>query len=111
MRIPALVLAISIALSAAGAAARQTTTGRISGTVADSSGGVLPGATVTVPEASPAFPRTAVTDPRGAYVFVELPIGTYTVRAELQGFKTGVKTGYALVADGPVAVDFSLEVG
>jgi hypothetical protein len=89
----------------------QTTTGRITGTVNDASGGVLPGVTVTVTQTATGLVRTTTTDTRGAYVFVDLPVGSYTVKVELQGFKTAVKSGFTLVADGRVTADFALDVG
>ena len=95
----------------AGALAAQTIAGRISGTVTDSSGAVLPGVTVTVTRAETGFTKTAVTGPDGTYAFVDLPIGTYSVKAELQGFKTAARTDIALTADGRVAANFGLEVG
>ena len=101
----------TLVLVMAALASAQTIAGRIAGTVADASGGVLPGVTVTAAEATTGLTRVATTDARGAYVFVELPVGTYAVRAELAGFKTAVKSPYTLVADGRVAVDFTLEVG
>jgi hypothetical protein len=101
----------AIACLLATGAHAQTTTGRISGTVSDASGAVLPGVTVTVTEATTAFTKSAITDSRGSYVFVDLPRGTYNVVAELTGFKKGVKNGYSLVADGRVTVNFSLSVG
>jgi hypothetical protein len=89
----------------------QATSGRISGTVVDASGGVLPGATVTVTEVGTRYTRSVATDAQGAYVFVSLPLGTYNVSAEVQGFKKQVKTGYVLVADGRITADLRLEVG
>src|SRR5678815_1571139 len=66
----------------------QQQTGEIFGKAADTSGAVLPGATVTV--AGPALiqPRVAVTSEAGTYRIPELPIGTYTVTFELAGFRT-----------------------
>jgi len=104
--LPALVLALI-----ATPGFTQATTGRISGTVTDSQGGLLPGASVTATEVRTAFSRTATTDAQGAFVFVNLPLGTYTVGAELQGFTKEVKTGYVLVADGRLTADFTLAVG
>ncbi len=105
------IFALAIALCLAPTARAQTTTGRISGTVVDSSGAVLPGVSVTATETATRFTRSAVTDARGSYVFVDLPQGAYNVVAELAGFKKGVKNGYSLVADGRVTVNFSLAVG
>lgn len=99
-----------VSLAAAGAWA-QSTTGRISGTVTDTQGGVLPGATVTVVQEGTGLTRTATTDPSGAYVVVSLPVGTYAVTAELGGFQKAVRTGNRLVADGRVTADFVLPVG
>ena len=106
-----LALAALVLLAAASAAFGQATTGRISGIVKDSSGAVLPGVTVTVLETRTGFTRSAVTDAGGNYTFVNLPLGEYTVNAELEGFKKGSKAGFVLVADGRIGVDFSLEVG
>lgn len=103
--------AIAAALLAAAPAHAQTITGRISGIVRDASGGVLPGVAVTVTETATGFTRSDVSDAEGAFVFVSLPLGTYDVKAELQGFKTGIKTGFVLVADGRLTADFALEVG
>ena len=101
----------ALALVCATVADAQTTTGRISGTIADSSGGVLPGVSVTVVNEATALVRTATTDRQGAYVFVDLPVGTYTVKTELAGFKSAVMSGNTLNADGRVTVDFKLDVG
>ena len=89
----------------------QATSGRISGAVTDAQGGLLPGATVTVTEVNTNYTRTAATDAQGAYVFANLPLGTYNVSAELTGFKKGVRSGFVLVADGRVTASFTLEVG
>ena len=67
-------------------AAAQLTTADIVGRVTDSSGGILPGATVTIENVGTHDIRTAPTSGSGDYVFTLLPIGTYTVKIELQGF-------------------------
>ena len=89
----------------------QATSGRISGAVIDAQGGLLPGATVTVTEVNTNYTRTASTDAQGAYVFANLPLGSYNVSAELTGFKKAVRSGFVLVADGRVTASFTLEVG
>jgi uncharacterized surface anchored protein len=111
-RLPRLLAAAAAILAiTATAATAQTITGRISGTAVDVSGGVLPGVTITVTEEGTGFTRTTATDERGAYVFVNLPIGNYKVTADLQGFKPVVRSGYVLVADGRITADFKMEVG
>ena len=63
-------------------------TGSINGRVADSSGAVLPGVTVTVTSPSMMGAQTSVTDANGTYRFPALPPGTYTINYELSGFNT-----------------------
>jgi hypothetical protein len=70
------------------AAAAQVTTGDIVGRVTDSTGGVLPGATVTIEHLGTHDIRTAASNGTGDYVFNLLPIGSYTLKVELQGFVT-----------------------
>ena len=113
MRDKKLILILAATLLATGAPRlrAQSSTGRISGTVTDSSGAVLPGVSVTVTQQGTGLTRTGATDAAGAYLFVSLPVGAYDVSAELPGFKKAVKTGYALVADGRVTADFRLDVG
>src|SRR3954463_13126804 len=98
-------------LITAGMTLAQTNTGQISGTIKDASGGVLPGVTVTVTNVGTGIARTAVTDEKGAYVITNLPVGTYKVAAELQGFKKVERTGFELAADGRLTADFNLAVG
>src|SRR5262245_31841892 len=89
----------------------QTITGRISGTVTDASGAAVPGAAVKVTNVGTNISREAMTDPNGFYVVTNLPVGDYAVLVEKQGFKKSNKTGYTLVADGRLTVDFGLETG
>ena len=66
----------------------QVTTGDIVGRVTDSSGGVLPGATVTIEHLGTHDIRTVPSNGTGDFVFNLLPIGAYTVKVEMQGFIT-----------------------
>ena len=65
-----------------------STTGSINGKVADTSGGVLPGVTVSATSPSSMGVQSSVTDTGGNYRFPALPPGTYTVTFELPGFNT-----------------------
>ena len=104
------VLAASLLLPAAPATG-QTIAGQISGTVVDSSKGRLPGVTVTVTNEGTQATRTAVTDAQGGWVVTNLLPGTYTVEAELEGFKKTRQTGFVLSADARLTADLTLEVG
>ena len=86
----ATLLTAMLALLLGTSAYAQQQTGEIFGRIADKSGAVLPGATVTV--AGPALiqPRVATTSETGSYRVPELPIGTYSVTFELPGFRTVV---------------------
>ena len=84
----------------------------ISGTVVDSSGGVVPG--VTVEARSPALiegVRTVVTDGAGLYSVVQLVPGVYSVTFTLPGFATIVREGIQLVTGFTATVDATLRVG
>ena len=65
------------------------TLGTITGEVRDSTGGLVPGATVTVVNKATNATRTTQTNAVGLFDFPALPPGTYTVKSELEGFKSG----------------------
>ena len=100
-----LIAASSIAVSA------QTTFGRISGSVTDATGAVVPAATVTITDPSRNFTRTATTDDSGFYTVTNIPVGTYTVTVEMANFKKAVRTENTINADSRLTVDVVLEAG
>src|SRR5688572_25024860 len=67
-------------------AAAQQTTGNITGRVLDDQGAAVPGATVTASNPQTGFVRTDVSDSEGIYRLNALPVGSYDVVTELQGF-------------------------
>ena len=77
----------------AASAAAQTVTGTLQGTVTDTSGGVLPGVTITVTHVETGTQRALVTNGEGIYNAPFLQIGRYTVKAELSGFGTVIREG------------------
>ena len=116
MRNPGRVRAGLAALAGAGLmlmpAAALAQTGAIAGSVADETGGVLPG--VTVEAASPALiegVRSTVTDGAGLYTIEALRPGTYTVTFTLPGFSTFVREGIELTSDFTANVDAQMSVG
>jgi hypothetical protein len=90
--------------------AQASGTGTVTGRIVDSSGGVLPGVTVTMKSAQALGQFTAVTDAQGLYRIANLPPAAYDARAELQGFQTVAQTVTVRVAS-TLAVDFTLTVG
>ena len=87
-----------------------STTGSINGKVADSSGGVLPGVTVTVTSPSMMGVQSTVTDTGGNYRFPALPPGTYTVAFELPGFNTLKRENIQISMGFTAAVNVELAV-
>ena len=86
------VLALAVLSLAAPAAFAQgggaSSTATITGRVADNSGAVLPGVTVTASSPSMLGTQTAITNEQGIYRFPAVPPGTYTLTYELPGFNT-----------------------
>jgi hypothetical protein len=108
----ALGLACAVLLVVAPAALAQTQTGSITGVVADTSGAVLPGVTVSLSgEKLIGGVQTKVTDATGNYRFDRLPPGDYNVKFELQGFKTIERQGIRVNASFVATVSPKLEVG
>jgi len=91
--------------------AHAQATGGIFGKATDSSGGVLPGVTVTVTGPTLQQPLTQVTQDSGAYQFPRVPIGTFTVTFELSGFKKVSRTGVVITSDFNAPIDVKMEVG
>ena len=81
------------------------------GAIKDSSGAVVPGATVTLKNTATGITATAVTDADGNYQFLNVRIGTYTVRAELQGFSVAEAKDVAVTVNARQRVDLTLAVG
>ena len=112
-----LSLAVAVALVGllclAGTAVQaQTTSATVSGSVQDSQGGALPGATVTLTSRTQGNVLTATTDGEGRYVFPIVRPDSYTLRITMQGFKTAERTNVVVSAnDRFSAGTITLEVG
>ena len=102
--------AVSV-LAFASTADAQFERGTISGTIKDSSGGVVPGVTVTAVSVATQTPTVAVSDATGFYTFPNLRPGQFVVSAELEGFKKAVRENLQLDAGGSLTIDFDLETG
>ena len=104
-----LLVAGILLLSAVSANAQAI--GSIFGKVTDSTGGVMPGVTVTVTGSGLQQPLVAVTGSTGTYQFPNVPIGTYSVAFELEGFKKAVRPNIVITSGFQAPVDQKLEVG
>ena len=85
--------------------------GTIEGVARDATGAVLPGVTIHVANLDTGAQRTVTTGVDGGFRALLLPLGTYTVRAEMQGFKAAERTGVKLSAGQTATLNFTLEVG
>jgi hypothetical protein len=89
----------------------QGSNGRILGTVTDQSGGVVSGATITIIDKDRGVARTLTTDDAGEYNAPQLLPGTYTVRAEANGFKKLERANVELGVGKEVRVDLTVQPG
>src|ERR1700689_4007450 len=103
--------AILIMTLAAAPGWAQTFRGTIQGTVTDSSGGALVGATVTIHNVDTGIDRITTTATDGSYLIPELPIGTYNVIVEMSGFQKVASNGLTVDIGAERRVDVSLKPG
>ena len=82
--------------------------GGITGTVTDSSGGVVLKATVNVVDTQTGLKRTAMTDSTGQFRVAGLPPATYDISAEMPGFATEIRKGVTVAIGQTVISDFKL---
>ncbi|HEY0786425.1 MAG TPA: carboxypeptidase-like regulatory domain-containing protein, partial [Acidobacteriaceae bacterium] len=89
----------------------QQTMGGITGTVMDSTGGVLPGVSITAVDEGTHLTRTAQSNSSGEYSFPNLPIGVYTVTFTREGFSVARFPGLAVQADRTITLPAQMAAG
>ena len=89
----------------------QTFRGSILGTVTDTTGAAVTGATVTVHNVDTGIDRITQTGVDGSYLIPELQIGTYTVTVEFGGFQKAVTTGVVVDVASEKRIDAALKPG
>ncbi len=104
-----IVACVLIAISSVAWA--QVSTGRISGTVSDETGALIPGVDITATNVDTGRTRSLVSDDEGRYVAPNLSLGAYEVEASLAGFQTAVRSGIQLSVGREVVVNITLRVG
>ena len=97
-------------LALAAPASAQDFRGGIRGTIADATGAVLPGVTVTITNTETKVAQTVVSDEKGNFEVLYLNAGSYSVSAELSGFKNVVRAHDVRVGD-VARLDFSMSAG
>ena len=88
----ALIAILALGGLANRASAQTASSGALNGTVSDASGGVVPGATITVTNESSGAVRTVVSGSEGTYLVPLLPPGSYSVEVSRTGFKVALHT-------------------
>ena len=106
-----LIAALALLTPAWSFAQSNAINGTIEGTLKDSTGGLMPGVTVTIRNLDNGAEAIKVTNEQGLYRAPLLSLGTYRVSAELQGFKKFEQTGIRLQAGDSVVLNITLEVG
>jgi len=105
------VVLILLAIFAVVLPVHAAITGSISGTVTDSSGAAVPGATVVALNQDTGVSQTVTTDTKGFYNFTSLDVGNYTVSATGQGFAAFKETGIRVNANSEIRADVTFKVG
>jgi hypothetical protein len=101
---------IYLALFAVCVFGQQGTTS-LRGTILDKSGASISGATVTLTNAEQAVQRSVTSSDTGAYEFVSLPPGTYTLRVEASGFRPNDQKNLQLLVNNPTTLNVTMVVG
>ncbi|MGH9706890.1 MAG: carboxypeptidase-like regulatory domain-containing protein, partial [Candidatus Acidiferrales bacterium] len=102
------VLLIIALLSSSSLFAQSTFTSQLSGVVTDSSGGVIPGAKITLTDVATNIPTETVTNAHGIYVLTGLRPATYTIRAEAASFGAQERKDVVLQVSQDSTINFQL---
>ncbi|MGH9449636.1 MAG: carboxypeptidase regulatory-like domain-containing protein [Terriglobia bacterium] len=111
LRISVVLVVLSIGAIWGAALFGQAITSSITGTVSDSSGAVVPGATVTVSDRSLGVTRVTTTNSTGSYLVSAIPPGTYDLTVSSHGFKTYRATGVVIQAATKIRANATLQIG
>jgi hypothetical protein len=101
---------IGVVLLLAGTVQAQDYRARLQGQIADESRGALPGVTVTLVNEATGVTATRVTDAECRYLFDFVEPGSYTVNADLQGFRSAAQKAVRVSQRGDVTVDLLLGI-
>jgi hypothetical protein len=102
---------VSVVLLVMAVTAFGQSTATLQGTVTDQKGAVVPNATVTVRNQATSVERSTQTDSDGNYAIASLPVGTYSIQVEAQGFKRELVQNFAVEVGRTIQRNFELEVG
>jgi hypothetical protein len=103
----ALLIFLSLLLATISQAA---VTGKIAGTVTDQTTAAIPGATITITNTAQGIETKAIADAKGEYVFPSVPVGTYDIFFEADGFRAEKRTGLVVDANAAIEQNMSLQL-
>ncbi|HSC55841.1 MAG TPA: carboxypeptidase-like regulatory domain-containing protein, partial [Nitrospira sp.] len=106
-----ITIVIGLLLSACPAAVAQSIFANLSGTVTDSTGGVVPGVRVLVENEGTKVVRQVLTDKAGFFSVTQLPVGTYSVTADTRGYEKWKGSGIVLQSGDEKSLSITLKVG
>ena len=106
-----LLMSIAVALACAAPVSAQFETAVVLGSVRDSSGAAVPGATITLTNTDTGIASVTHADENGNYQFVNVRIGTYQVAAELSGFSGALARDVVVAVNARRRIDLTLQVG
>jgi outer membrane receptor protein involved in Fe transport len=107
----AVILVVCAGLAAPAPLLAQSGAAAITGLVVDETGGALPGVVITATSVASGVAYSATSNEVGNYTIPALLVGTYTVKAELSGFRTASRSGVTLEARQVARLDFRMAVG
>src|SRR5262249_21656710 len=110
MRKPIVLWICVMVLIAASAVNGQVLYGSLTGLVIDPSSAVIPNAKVEALEVNTGLSRQTVTDSRGAYVFTNIPSGTYNVKVSASGFQPTAESGIVVTANEVRRADLKVQI-
>ena len=106
-----IILLSVVSLTTLTSQAQVSITGTITGIVADQTGGLIPGAAVSIESPALMNPKSMVTVAGGTFTFDELPPGTYTLKVDATGFETYVRSNVVLTAGFTATLNVPMSVG
>ncbi len=106
-----LLMAVAILIGVSSFAFAQGGTQSLSGVVADSGGGVIPGATVVAKNNATGQTFEVISNEAGVFAIPGIAVGTYTVTVTLSGFKTAVLSDVRIITGTPASIKPVLEIG
>ena len=105
------IVFLAAMLSHAPRASAQSTSGRVRGTITDTSGAAVSGANLSLIDEATNVTRNTVSGSNGEYIFLEIPVGTYDLTVVQQGFKRYERKGVVIDLNEVVSLDIPLQVG